>query len=124
MKELHCLCCNASLDFPIVGKEYIKCRYCNATYRIEEYQIAPILPKEIHAKLIEPGFLEVIGAEVEISDYKFGFVKKEEIEEFVREELAFRIAKKITDKLEIKEEKDYKYNTIFTSQVRIDNRKY
>ena len=114
------------MPIPRDGDRYIKCNYCGATYQRDENSMLHDsiykLPK-IEYKLREPGFIQKIEAEVEIPEDKARYYNDEQIEYFVRHEMADQIAKHITEYIKLSKVVDIiKFSRTYYGTVRIDTR--
>ena len=117
MKRMQCECCGAALPIPSRYEQYIKCEYCNATYKVDNNS------PEVHYILYEPGYIKTIAAKLEIPDTQFQYRTKETMMPYIRKELARQIAEFLEDKITIYENWDiYNFSTNFQARIKIDTR--
>ena len=126
MKNFKCECCGAGLPIPKKFDKYIKCSYCDATYRLEsEEQILDGSPSNIGYVLIEPGYLQKYAAQVIIDEEKIRYYPPEIIKKYIKDQLANKLVDFLIDKIDIYENYDIKnFARIYQTTIRLDTRHY
>ena len=133
MKRLSCECCGAALPIPDRYQKYIKCSFCDATYKLDkdeqivtdEYHLTHDIIPNFKCILVEPGHIQKLVANVSIEEEKLRYYPKEVLEKYVREELAERLMQYLIPKLEIKENYDIKdFARIYQTTIWLDTRNF
>lgn len=127
MTELRCKCCGALMT-PRDGQWYLKCDYCGASYERDSNSRALDsiykLP-EIQYKLIEPGFIQRIAAEVVIPEHHARLYNDAQLDYYVRNQMAEQIAKHIAEHIKIYTDIDImNAERHYQGMVKLDTRSY
>ena len=104
MNQIKCECCGATLKAPQPSQRYLKCDYCGATYeRNENSVIFDSIYKlpTMQYKLREPGFIQKIETEVVIPEINARMYTDEQIDHYVRNQMAEQIAELIAKHIKI-----------------------
>lgn len=126
MKNFKCECCGAGLPIPKRFDKYIKCSYCDATYRLEpEEQISDGFSPSVGYVLIEPGYLQRYAAKIAVDEEQMRYYPPEVMQKYVKDQLAKQIVDFLIDKIDIKENYDIKnFARAYQTTIRLDTRTY
>lgn len=131
MKKLDCQCCGAALPIPERYQRYIKCKYCDATYEIENYETPPaqsndtIFLPEPRYILIEPGHIQKLCAAVTVEEEKIRYYPPEVIAKYVQERLTEQIMEYLAPNLKVEEAYDIgDFSRVYRTVIRLDTRGY
>lgn len=126
MKILKCECCGAALPIPARYARYIKCEYCNATYKLKEEneEESPFF-SPLKYVLMEPGYIKKYSAGVSVNEDKLHYYPKEVIEKFVREELTHKLVEALMKDIKLYEDYDVRnFERRYIATINVDTRKY
>lgn len=131
MKKFHCECCGAALPIPDRYQKYIKCSFCDATYKLDKDEqivntnLDYISVPEFKCILVEPGHIKKYAATVSLTEEEVRYYPPEILEKFIRENLSHQITEMLMKEISIKENFDIEnFGRIYRTIVRIDTRGY
>ena len=129
MKKLDCQCCGAALPIPERYQKYVKCKYCDATYEIEEYekplQSDYVMLQTPHYVMIQPGHIQKLGAKVHLDEYQVRMYPPELIKEQVRHRLAEEIMEYLEKELQIYEDINiFEVGRTYSTMIYLDTRSF
>ena len=133
MKKFHCECCGAALPIPDRYQKYIKCSFCDATYKLDkdeqivtnEYHSTYDIIPEFKYILVEPGHIQKYAATVSLTEEQVKYYPPEILEKFIRESLSRQITEFLMKEISIRENYDImNMQRIYQTMIRIDTRGY
>ncbi len=123
----NCKCCGAALPIPEKYQKYIKCKYCDATYEIENsdkpFQSDYVALQDKHYILVQPGHIQKLRASVHLDEFQIRTYPSELVEEQVRHRLAEEIMECLEKELKIYEDIDiFELGRTYSTTIYLDTR--